>query len=116
MAAGRPVPEWVLQALPQLPAEMEISGRRASAYERGIVNMVETLVLSAHVGQEFTATVVDVKEDGTRGTIVIREPAVEAGLKAPGLRLGSEIRVRLLSADVAAGRSEFEVVPGSTTR
>ncbi len=116
VAAGRPVPEWVLQALPQLPAEMEISGRRASAYERGIVNMVETLVLSAHGGQEFTATVVDVKEDGTRGTIVIREPAVEAGLKAPGLRLSSEIRVRLLSADVAAGRSEFEVVPGSTTR
>ena len=69
-------------------------------------------MLSAHVGQEFTATVVDLKEDGSRGTIVIREPAVEASLKAPGLRLGSEIRVRLLSADVAAGRSEFEPVTG----
>ena len=112
VAAGRPVPDWVLGALPQLPTEMETSGRRASAYERGIVNMVETLVLSAHVGQEFTATVVDLKEDGSRGTIVIREPAVEASLKAPGLRLGSEIRVRLLSADVAAGRSEFEPVTG----
>lgn len=112
VAAGRPVPDWVLGALPQLPTEMETSGRRASAYERGIVNMVETLVLSAHVGQEFTATVVDLKEDGSRGTIVIREPAVEASLKAPGLCLGSEIRVRLLSADVAAGRSEFEPVTG----
>ncbi|MBO4144375.1 RNB domain-containing ribonuclease [Kocuria rhizophila] len=116
VAAGRPVPDWVLGALPQLPTEMETSGRRASAYERGIVNMVETLVLSAHVGQEFTATVVDLKEDGSRGTIVIREPAVEASLKAPGLRLGSEIRVRLLSADVAAGRSEFEPVTGSASR
>ena len=116
VAAGRPVPDWVLGALPQLPTEMETSGRRASAYERGIVNMVETLVLSAYVGQEFTATVVDLKEDGSRGTIVIREPAVEASLKAPGLRLGSEIRVRLLSADVAAGRSEFEPVTGSASR
>lgn len=115
VAAGRPVPDWVLAALPQLPSEMETSGRRASAYERGIVNMVETLVLSAHVGQEFTATVVDLKEDGSRGTIVIREPAVEASLRAPGLRLGSEIRVRLLSADVAAGRSEFEPVTGSAS-
>ncbi|RKQ34158.1 RNB domain-containing ribonuclease [Kocuria tytonis] len=112
VSAGQAVPEWSLQALARLPAEMESSGRRASAYERGIVNMVETLMLSAHVGQEFTATVVEVREDGSRGTIIIRDPAVEASLKVPGLELGSEIRVRLLNAYVAAGRSEFELVPG----
>ncbi|WP_338066021.1 hypothetical protein [Kocuria marina] len=89
---------------------MEASARKASAYERGIVNMVETLALSAHVGEEFTATVVEVKDDGARGTIIIREPAVEVTLKAPDLPLGKEVRVRLVRADVAEGRAEFELV------
>ncbi|QIR70183.1 RNB domain-containing ribonuclease [Kocuria sp. KD4] len=110
ISAGNPVPDWVLEALPQLPAEMEASARKASAYERGIVNMVETLALSAHVGEEFTATVVEVKDDGARGTIIIREPAVEVILKAPDLPLGKEVRVRLVRADVAEGRAEFELV------
>ena len=113
LSAGQPVPEWVRGALPGLPEEMESSARRASAYERGIVNMVETLSLSARVGEEFTATVVEVREDGSRGTIIIRDPAVEASLKVPGLQLGAEVRVRLVSADVAAGRSVFEPVAGA---
>ena len=116
LSAGQPVPEWVRQALPGLPEQMESSTRKASAYERGIVNMVETLALSARVGEQFTATVVEVREDDSRGTIIIRDPAVEASLKVPGLQLGAEVRVRLGSADVAAGRSVFKPVGGSATR
>ena len=115
VSAGRPVPDWVLTALPQLPAEMAASHRTASAYERGIVDMVEALTLALHVGDEFTATVVAVTDDAARGTIVIRDPAVEARLAVPGLPLGGTARVRLVAVDVSAGRSEFELVPGSAT-
>ncbi len=101
---------WVLAALPQLPAEMAASSRTASAYERGIVNMVEAMTLAPHAGEAFTATVVDVKPDGSRGTIVIRDPAVEVSLAVPGLPLGGAITVRLANVDVSEGRSEFELI------
>lgn len=116
ISAGRPVPDWVLAALPQLPAEMAASSRTASAYERGIVNMVEAMTLAPHAGEAFTATVVDVKPDGSRGTIVIRDPAVEVSLAVPGLPLGGAITVRLANVDVSEGRSEFELVQGTTPR
>ena len=89
---------------------MQSSNRKASAYERGIVNMVETLMLSPHVGQEFTGTVVEVDETGEKGRFIIRNPAVEASIKGTDLPLGQEIRVRLVEADTANAQSRFELV------
>ncbi len=110
VCAGEPVPEWVTAALPQLPKEMESSNRKASAYERGIVNMVETFMLSPHVGQEFTGTVVEVDEAGEKGRFIIRKPAVEAGIKGSNLPFGQEIQVRLVEADTESGQSRFELL------
>lgn len=110
VCAGEPVPEWVTAALPQLPKEMESSNRKASAYERGIVNMVETFMLSPHVGQEFTGTLVEVDETGEKGRFIIRKPAVEAGIKGSTLPFGQEIQVRLVEADTESGQSRFELL------
>ena len=49
LSAGEPVPAWVLDALDDLPSEMEDSARRAGKYERGIVDLVEAMVLAPHI-------------------------------------------------------------------
>lgn len=110
LCAGEPVPQWVRAALPQLPAEMDVSAKRAKKYERGIVDLVETLVLSTRVGQRLVGTVVNSDPDGGRGRIMIDEPAVEANIKGRNLKLGEEIAVVLASADVRTGVSVFQPV------
>lgn len=112
LAEGRPVPAEVLRALPDLPAALARSGRRASAYERGVLDLVEAGVLRSRVGEEMDAVVVDVEEDRPeRGQVVVADPAVEARVtgEAP-LPLGSDVRVRLVEANVAERRVAFRTV------
>ena len=105
--AGRSVPEWVLQALPDLPGVMEQTGKRARAIGRGALTALEALVLRGHEGEVFDGVITS-ERDG-RGELVLAEPAVvteiRAGTKAPddGLPVGERVRVRLLSADPASG-------------
>nr|NLI50679.1 RNB domain-containing ribonuclease [Propionibacterium sp.] len=102
--AGRPVPEWVRAALPGLPKVMGAADARAKKFERGIIDLVEALVLSPHVGEIFTGTVIEADERG--GVVQIAEPAVEA--RSTGrLRLGEEARVRLESVDLTSGSVRF---------
>ena len=67
-------------------------------------------MLSPHVGQEFTGTVVEVDETGEKGRFIIRTPAVEAGIKGVDLPFGQEIRVRLVEAATESGQSRFELL------
>ncbi|WP_022909626.1 RNB domain-containing ribonuclease [Aestuariimicrobium kwangyangense] len=109
LSAGQPVPEWALAALPSLPDEMAESDRRAKAFERGITDLVEALVLSDKVGQVFTGVVIQVddkRED--QGIVSIVEPAIEARVSGD-LELGDEARVRLVKADPVEGKVGFEV-------
>ena len=105
--AQAPVPEWVLQALPDLPGVMEQTGKRARAIGRGSLTALEALVLRGHEGEVFDGVITS-ERDG-RGELVLAEPAVvteiRAGTKAPddGLPVGERVRVRLLSADPASG-------------
>ena len=41
LCAGKPVPDWVRAALPDLPKTLEESARRAGAYERAVLDLVE---------------------------------------------------------------------------
>lgn len=106
ICAAEPVPQWVRDALPLLPEEMNESDRRAKSYERGIVNLVEALILQHRVGETFTGTVTE-SEAGRTGRVMIAEPAVESTVKgyAP---LGEEIQVRLTRADVREGVVWFD--------
>ena len=105
--AQAPVPEWVLQALPDLPGVMEQTGKRARAIGRGALTALEALVLRGHEGEVFDGVITS-ERDG-RGELVLAEPAVvteiRAGKKAldDGLPVGERVQVRLLSADPASG-------------
>jgi exoribonuclease R len=109
LCAGTPVPGWVREALPGLPAEMARADQAAHRYERAVVDWVEACVLERRVGETFTGTVVEVDPEHHRGTVVIQEPAVEARVTGDRLPLGHEVRLRLTHADPAEGRVTFEV-------
>ncbi len=127
IAGGDPVSDWVRQALPRLPEVMAASDRRASAAERGAVDLVEAVILADRVGEQFDAAVIDVddprptskrrNEDpaGEReprppaGTVALDDPPVRARC-AGQLPLGERIRVRLVTADPVRRTVMFEAV------
>ncbi|NYG55603.1 ribonuclease catalytic domain-containing protein [Nocardioides perillae] len=110
LCADEPVPAWVLDALPGLPATMRESGRRANQYESGVLDVAEAGALAGHVGAELQAVVVEVDDDDPRrGEVRLVDPAVEARVRgAQPLPLGEEVRVRVVSVDVVGGRVELE--------
>ena len=114
--AGRSVPGWVLQALPDLPGIMEQTGKRARAIGRGALTALEALVLRGHEGEVFDGVITS-ERDG-RGELVLAEPAVVTeiragrGVSGGGLPVGERVRVRLLTADPATG-IRFQLLPAS---
>lgn len=113
VAAGRAVPAWVTAALPGLPATMAGTGRRASAFDRGALDLVEAAVLARAVGRTFRGVVVDADEpeDGrARGQLQLREPAVRARVTTDApLPLGDEVEARLTEVSVPHRRVVFAV-------
>ena len=109
LCAGDDVPDWVHAALPDLPTTMQRTGQLAARYERMVLDLVEAGVLRDRVGERFEGVVVSVDEqEHTRGTITVRDPAVEAPLVSPSpLPFGTEAQVRLTTADVATRKVEF---------
>lgn len=113
LSAGRPVPPWVVEALPQVPELMATSDRRASAVERASTDAVEAAVLSSHVGEVFAGTVVD--ETSKHQPIVQLVDVAVVAVAHGSARPGSDVQVRVTGADVTAGRVTLEIVPGHPT-
>ena len=111
LSAGEPVPDWVLEALPSLPGEMDESNRRARKFERGIVDLVEAMVLAPRLGETFVGTVLEIEPDKDAGVIQLTEPAVEAVIKGSGLVLGEQAEATLVSADLLTGAVRFATLP-----
>lgn len=109
LCAETAVPEWVRAALPELPKLMGISDTRAKKYERGILDLLEALLLSTHVGETFVGTVVEFDPGRGTGTVRLNNPAVESHVEGRQLELGEEVSVRLVAADLTTGRTTFEV-------
>ena len=107
LSAGEPVPGWVRAALPALPDVMAVTGRRAAALEREIVQLVEAVVLQPCVGEQFDAVVVQVDAGDDGGTVQLRQPPVRDRCEGPGLPLGERVRVRLVEADPARRTVRF---------
>ena len=103
-SAGSPPPDWVRAALPGLPASMAAADRRARAVERGVVDLVEAVLLQGREGERFAAVVID------DGLVQLREPAVRARLAEGTPEPGSEVTVRLDRADPAARTVAFSAV------
>lgn len=124
LTEGRDVPEWVRDALPKLAPLMETSDRRASAAERGAIDLAEAVLLRDRVGDEFDAAVLDVDtprphasqpsaqdspDSPVRGVIAIDEPPVRARGEG-ALRLGERVRVRLVKVDPEKRSVLFQVI------
>ncbi|WP_152360400.1 RNB domain-containing ribonuclease [Microlunatus speluncae] len=108
LTAGEPVPDWITTALPELPATMQASEQKAKRYEREVVNLVELALLRTKDGMIFDAMITEVDRKKGRGEVVIADPAVEAAVLGDGLRLGEELKVRLVQAELDRGTVAFE--------
>ena len=97
---GRAPPDWVRAGWRRCRPRWPPATRRANAVERGIVDLVEAVLLAGREGERFDAVVID------DGLVQLREPAVRArlaGTPAPG----TEITVRLERADPATRTVTF---------
>ncbi|HWU22018.1 MAG TPA: RNB domain-containing ribonuclease [Nocardioides sp.] len=111
LSAGRPVPDWARNALPDLPKLLEDSGRRAHAYERAVADLVEAGILTDRVGQTFDGTVTSADEKNpAHGVLMVPEVGVEAPVTSDAaLPVGQDVRATLAVADVAQRRVEFRL-------
>ena len=102
-AAGTDPPDWVSHGLAELPELMQQGDRRAGAVERGVIDLVEALILSGREGGWFAALVVD--DD----TVQLVDPAVRARVEGGCPEPGTRVRARLLAADAAKRTVSFAV-------
>jgi exoribonuclease R len=110
--AGESPPDWVRAGLAALPEAMAAGVRRAGVVERGVIDLVEAVVLAGREGERFDAVVID------EGLVQLRDPAVRARVgKEETPAAGSEVTLRLEHADPGARTVAFSVVrdtPGRT--
>ncbi|MDY6054570.1 ribonuclease catalytic domain-containing protein [Micrococcus sp.] len=100
VVTGAEVPGWVRSALPELPALMADSGRRASAADSAATDLVEAAALADRVGEVLEGTVVRARENAVE--VQVADPAV--ALTVPGrAEAGAVVRVRVDAVDVASG-------------
>jgi exoribonuclease R len=108
LCARQPVPDWVLAALPGLPATMQASGHRARQYEQAVLDLAEAAALASRIGEQFDGAIVEVAPDASRGVVMLRDPAVEASVSgASALPLGADVKVTLAEADPATRTTRF---------
>lgn len=108
LANGRPVPESIAAAFPNLPAAMQRGDARAGQIERAVVDLAETALLADRTGELFDAVVTDLGEQGAR--IQLCDLPVVARTTAREVVPGDRVRVRLDSADPATRRLTFQRV------
>ena len=111
LCAGEPVPDWARGGLDALPEIMRDSGRAANAYEGAVMNLVEAETLRDRVGERFDAVVTETDDDDARkGTVMLREPAVEGKVESQSpLPVGEEVAVTLTVADPSTRKVRFEL-------
>jgi exoribonuclease R len=110
LCAKQPVPDWVLAALPSLPATMQASGHRARQYQRAVLDLAEAEVLAPRVGETFAGAIVELaSNDPRKGVVIVRDPAIEASISSVSpLSLGADVRVKLIEADPVKRVTRFE--------
>jgi VacB/RNase II family 3'-5' exoribonuclease len=122
VSAGQPVPDWVCEALPDLPAGMAEGDHRAKAVERACIDLAEVVLLRDRIGEEFDGVVLDLNDriDWDRngkpdaGVVMLHEPAVIGRIDGHDLPQGAQVRVRLVSADLDTRRVVFDWVDATT--
>ena len=111
LCAGQPIPDWVLEALPGLPATMQASSQRANRFERAVIDLTEAIMLASRIGETFAGAIVELGRDPKQGVAMLRDPAIEAPVSADvQLPLGENVKLKLIEANPAkrAVRFAFE--------
>lgn len=116
IAAGKEVPDWVREALPGLPGDMERGERLSKTVDRACVDLAESVLLADRIGEDFTGVVLDLNDridwdqngKPDAGTVMLRDPAVIARLDGHDLPQGAEVRVRLTKVDVVERKVYFD--------
>jgi hypothetical protein len=80
---------------------MQEGDHRASVVERGVVDLVEAVLLAGREGERFGAVVID------DGLVQLGDPAVRGRVEGDCPAPGSEVTVRLERADPAARSVAF---------
>ena len=99
----RRAPDWVRAGLAACPTRWRSGDHRARAVERGVVDLVEAVLLQGREGETFDAVVID------DALVQLRDPAVRGRIGKDAPEPGSEINVRLDRADPVARAVEFSV-------
>lgn len=102
--AGDEPPDWVRAGLAALPEEMREGDRRASLVERGVVDLVEAIVLSGRIGERFAGIVID------DALVQLADPAVRAPVSGGCPEPGAEVEVELVDADPRTRAVRFDVI------
>ncbi len=97
LAAGRPVPQPLVDAFQLLPAAIARGDILAKRADRMALDLAEAVVLHGREGEVFDAVVTDEDQRGVQ--FQIAEPATVARVAAHRVDPGDPIRVRLLNAD-----------------
>ena len=111
LCAGQATPDWALARLDGLPETMRAADRTAGEFEHATIDLLEAVVLSPRVGENFAAIVTNLENgDARTGSVMIHDPAIETRVHAgQDLPLGQQVTVKLLEADPAARRTRFEL-------
>ncbi|AXH95034.1 RNB domain-containing ribonuclease [Ornithinimicrobium avium] len=107
LTSGTEVPTWAREALPLLPDLMDEADDRVRAVERACVSAVEAAVLVDRVGQQLPGVVVDGLRDGV--LVQLTDPPVSGAARGTA-RIGTEVLVEVVSADVVESRFELRIV------
>jgi exoribonuclease R len=116
LVAGREVPTWVREALPELPSLMGASAARASRLEHEAVDAIEAALLVPHVGEVFDAVVI--ASNGSSATIQVADredgrldgAGIVVSSIPEALEPGSVVAVRLEEAHIPTGTVRFALV------
>lgn len=111
LCAGRAPPDWALQKLDALPDAMHVADRTAGEFEHATIDLLESVVLSGRVGDDFPAIVTNLEDgDARTGSVMLDAPAIETRVHADrDLPLGQRVSVRLAEADPARRSIRFEL-------
>lgn len=108
LCSGRPVPDWVSAALPELPKLMRSSDSLANKAERQCIDLAEATLLRDQVGQRFPAVVLHERRSEKPAQVFVEDPAVIADC-AGGPAEGSAVTVTLSEVTTDPPRVSFSV-------
>jgi exoribonuclease R len=108
VASNEPVPADVAAAFEGLPKVMDDYERLAGHVDSAVRDLAEAVLLSGREGDVFDGVIVD--EDDRGAVMQITDPAVLTRIRASKVDPGSPVRAKLVSADPATRRVEFERV------